>query len=153
MKFTFEEIKRIFGQRERTVSELQLSLAIRYPTLTAKEIFSVFKVTLDKYGTLDDNIEDFSSWMNHNYQNGEYHDIRINWHSTYILKNLYQIIDQSAEWAEQIRNGALLEKLEREVRTIRMKIEDERRSTILQDKYEIVSEFIELISKKRNELR
>lgn len=157
MKLTYTEIKRILGSKDRDSSELTLSLVIKYPTLSAKDIFSIFETTMEKYLSKEDYIEDEIAWTNRVYGGKtmlqiqqEKIDPKINRHSTYIFKNFYRVIDETEEWSKQVKSKTLASLFEKFRKSLVAQLKKNYRNTVLQDKFEITCEFIDLLDKKRS---
>lgn len=158
MEITFDLLKNLFGNEDKDISQLVLHLAIKYANITYKDIFQIFKVTCDNYMQKQDEIEDSVSLFNRMYsglnmsqiqKKQKTYNIKDNYHSTYIFRNFYRVIDQSVEWNSQLKKKNLMKLFI----NLKMKIiEDLRknyRNSKTQDLFEITSEFIDLIQKKR----
>lgn len=160
MKISFDLLKNLFGNEDKDVNQLILHLTIKYADIDHKDIFQIFKITCDNYRLKQDEIEDSVSLFNRMYsglnmsqiqQKQKTYDIKTNYHSTYIFRNFYRVIDQSVEWDRQLKKKSLLKSFI----DFKMKIIDELRKnyrdTKLQDLFEITSEFIDLIQRKKND--
>lgn len=130
-------------------------LAIDYPNITVPGIFNIFKTTIENYSTDADHIEDMINWINKKHSGRSVADIskspadvKQNYHSTFIFRNFYRMIDQSDNWKDALKSGALEKKMSSLKEQIVKKLKHNYRDTILLDKFEIVCEFIDLVRKR-----
>ena len=80
-------------------------------------------------------------------------DPKENLYTTKIFKNLYRIIDTSHEWDKQIKSKAFKNGLLKIKSDILKNLKKDYRNNNLQDKFEIICEFIDLVEKKVNSMK
>ena len=80
-------------------------------------------------------------------------DPKENLYTTKIFKNLYRIIDFSHEWDKQIKTKAFNNGLLKIKSDILKNLKKDYRNNNLQDKFEIICEFIDLVEKKVNSMK
>ena len=155
MKFTFDEIKSLLGTSERNLSELQLIFSIKCPILSAKDIFSIIQITFENYWGEADSVVNEITWTNSMYAGKTMLEIqemnidpKANLHSTYILRNLFKIIRDTDIWDEQVKSKTMMKLADKERRRILAQLKKNYRNLTLQDEFEVICEFIELIEKK-----
>ena len=155
MKFTFDEIKSLLGTSERNLSELQLIFSIKCPILSAKDIFSIVQITFENYWSDADSVVNEITWTNSMYAGKTMLEIqemnidpKANLHSTYILRNLFKIIRDTDIWDEQVKSKTMMKLADKERRRILAQLKKNYRNLTLQDEFEVICEFIELIEKK-----
>ena len=155
MKFTFDEIKSLLGTSERNLSELQLIFSIKCPILSAKDIFSIIQITFENYWSEADSVVNEITWTNSMYAGKTMLEIqemnidpKANLHSTYILRNLFKIIRDTDIWDEQVKSKTMMKLADKERRRILARLKKNYRNLTLQDEFEVICEFIELIEKK-----
>ena len=155
MKFTFDEIKNLLGTSERNLSELQLIFSIKCPILSAKDIFSIIQITFENYWGEADSVVNEITWTNSMYAGKTMLEIqemnidpKANLHSTYILRNLFKIIRDTDIWDEQVKSKTMMKLADKERRRILARLKKNYRNLTLQDEFEVICEFIELIEKK-----
>lgn len=155
MKFTFDEIKSLLGTSERNLSELQLIFSIKCPILSAKDIFSIIQITFENYWSEADSVVNKITWTNSMYAGKTMLEIqemnidpKANLHSTYILRNLFKIIRDTDIWDEQVKSKTMMKLADKERRRILAQLKKNYRNLTLQDEFEVICEFIELIEKK-----
>ena len=155
MKFTFDEIKNLLGTSERNLSELQLIFSIKCPILSAKDIFSIIQITFENYWSEADSVVNEITWTNSMYAGKTMLEIqemnidpKANLHSTYILRNLFKLIRDTDIWDEQVKSKTMMKLADKERRRILARLKKNYRNLTLQDEFEVICEFIELIEKK-----
>ena len=157
---SFDDIKKVFGSTDSKISNIILTLTISYPNITAAQIVSIFKESLEKYYSKDDEIIDKADWWNQKYSGHNMGwiqdhpaDPKENLYTTKIFKNLYRIIDTSHEWDKQIKSKAFKNGLLKIKSDILKNLKKDYRNNNLQDKFEIICEFIDLVEKKVNSMK
>lgn len=155
---TFEKVKELLGFEDKDAKQLALKLAIGYPSLTNRQIFEMFYLTCKNYHDKADEIEDSMSWYNRKFsgmtigQINQTYDPKENFHSTYIFRNFYRVIDETDQWNDALKKKIFLSRFLKLKDDILCKSKKNYRNQRLLDLFEFTCEFIDLIEKRRHAL-
>ena len=113
------------------------------------------KITFENYWSEADSVVNEITWTNSMYAGKTMLEIqemdidpKANLHSTYILRNLFKIIRDTDIWDEQVKSKTMMKLADKERRRILAQLKKNYRNLTLQDEFEVICEFIELIEKK-----
>ena len=143
-----------FGMCDKESSELVMELALRGLKLCPMDIISIFNAALYLEGTKKDLIQqwpDFYQWSVPGIGmagNGRPHEENL--HSYYIYRNLWRLIVETKELDEVLAKPDVLHWLEKDLKAVTKALRSKRtyRNEALNNQFEVLSEFIEILRKR-----
>ena len=142
---SYKDIISLFGRDDCPLSKILLEIAIICPDFNIDSMVEVFRISFDSYCTKADYIASpYSIFSKH-------HNGTIKYFSTIVFQNIYRMIDNDNFISRELRSEEFIVKLNNIRNNIKSLLKKNYSDHVLQDKFEIISEFIELVQRKMNE--